>query len=92
QGKDAQAEELYERCQTVEEKCVGPEHPSVATTLDTRARLLQMQGKYDEAQPLYERAIVIWEASLGSDHAQVATGLSDLAGTLFAQVQAIRIL
>lgn len=51
---------------------------------------LAWQGKYDEAQPLYERAIVIWEASLGSDHAQVATGLSDLAGTLYAQVQAIR--
>lgn len=43
QGKYAEAERLYERCQAIEEKVLGPEHPSLATTLHNRASLLKAQ-------------------------------------------------
>ena len=43
QGKFAEAERLYERCQGIEDKVLGPEHPDLATTLDDRANLLQSQ-------------------------------------------------
>lgn len=43
QGKYAEAEPLYEHCQAMLEKVLGPEHPDVATTLNGRAGLLEKQ-------------------------------------------------
>ena len=43
QGKDAEAELLYERCQAIQQKVLGSEHPSLATTLNNRAALLTRQ-------------------------------------------------
>ena len=43
QGKYAEAEPLYERCQAIVEKVLGPDHPSLATTLSNRAGLLEIQ-------------------------------------------------
>ena len=34
---------LYGRCQEIEEKVLGPDHPSLAATLDGRAGLLVEQ-------------------------------------------------
>ena len=43
QGKFAEAERLYERCQAIEEKVLGQEHPDFLTTLNNRANLLHSQ-------------------------------------------------
>ena len=43
QGEYAKAGALYKRCQAIDEKVLGPEHPSVATTLHNRAGLLEAQ-------------------------------------------------
>ena len=43
QGEYAKAGELYERCQAIEEKVLGPEHPSFVTTLHGRAGLFKAQ-------------------------------------------------
>ena len=43
QGKYEEAEPLYERCQAIMEKVLGPEHPSLATTLNNRAALFYAQ-------------------------------------------------
>ncbi|CAN0491244.1 unnamed protein product, partial [Scytosiphon promiscuus] len=59
QGKYTEAEPLYARSQAIKEKVLGPEHPSVATTLHSRAGLLESQGRYEEAEPLYERCLAI---------------------------------
>ena len=32
EGKDAEAQPLHERCQEIQEKALGPEHPSLAIT------------------------------------------------------------
>ncbi|CAN0515401.1 unnamed protein product, partial [Ectocarpus sp. 12 AP-2014] len=37
QGKYSEAEPLYERCQAIDEKVLGPDHPSLATTLNNWA-------------------------------------------------------
>ena len=49
QGKYDYAEGLYERCQTIQEKVLGPEHPSLAVTLGNRARLYVRQVRGDRA-------------------------------------------
>ena len=43
QGKFAEAERLYERCQAIRETVLGPEHPYLAKTLNNRAILLHSQ-------------------------------------------------
>ena len=43
QGEYGKAGELYERCQAIKEKVLGPEHPSLATTLHNQAGLLEAQ-------------------------------------------------
>lgn len=43
QGKYDEVELLYERCQPIEEKVLGPEHPSLAITIHNRAGLLVCQ-------------------------------------------------
>ncbi|CBN74851.1 NB-ARC and TPR repeat-containig protein [Ectocarpus siliculosus] len=87
-GKYSEAEPLYERCQAIQEKILGPEHlehPSLATTLNNRAGLLEAQGKYDDAEPLYVRAIAIGEKALGPEHPDVAVWLNNRAELLRAQ-------
>ncbi|CAM9778863.1 unnamed protein product [Ectocarpus fasciculatus] len=68
QGKYAEAEPLYEQCQAIEEKVLGSEHPSLATTLNNRAGLLYKQGKHKEAVPFLERASFILRKKLGESH------------------------
>ena len=41
QGKLSEAESPYERCQTIEEKVLGLDHPCLAVTLNNRAVLLK---------------------------------------------------
>lgn len=43
QGKYAEAEPLYERCQAIQEKTLGPKHPKFAATLNNRAGLFKSQ-------------------------------------------------
>eukprot|EP00752_Nemacystus_decipiens_P009200 g8218.t1 len=85
QGKYTEAEPLYERCQAIQEKVLGPEHPDYAATLHGRAWLLESQGKYAEAEPLYERCQAIEEKALGPEHPNLATTLYSRAGLLQSQ-------
>ncbi|CAN0570484.1 unnamed protein product, partial [Ectocarpus sp. 12 AP-2014] len=69
----------------MEEKALGPEHPSLATTLNNRAGLLKAQGKYDEADPLYARVLQILFATVGEEHPNYASALNNRAGLLESQ-------
>ncbi|CAN0272778.1 unnamed protein product [Ectocarpus sp. 12 AP-2014] len=85
QGKYAEAEPLYARCQAIEEKVLGLEHPSLAITFNNRAELLRSQGKYDDAEPLCVRAIAIGEKALGPEHPDLAVWLNNRAELLRVQ-------
>ncbi len=63
----------------VAEKAVGPDHPSVATSLNNLALLYDTQGQYAPAEPLYKRSLAIREKALGPDHPDVATSLENMA-------------
>ena len=79
QGKSAEAESLFKRSLKIDEIALGPEHPTVATTLNNLAILYKGQGKLDEAEPLLKRSLQITETSLGPAHQSVATSLHNLA-------------
>ncbi len=80
QGQYAKAEPLYRRALAILEKALGPEHPIVATSLNSLAELYRDQSQYAKAEPLYQRALAIREKALGPEHPDVAMSLNNLAG------------
>jgi tetratricopeptide (TPR) repeat protein len=79
QGKYEKAEPLYKRALIIVEKELGPEHPTVAASLNNLASLYSIQKLYSQARPLLKRALKIWVKTLGPEHPDVATGLENLA-------------
>jgi Tfp pilus assembly protein PilF len=66
----------------IKEKSLGPNHPSVATTLNNLGQVFLLQHRYAEAEPLFRRALEIREARLGKEHPDVGTTLNDYASLL----------
>jgi len=71
---------MYEEMLQILEAELGPEHPSVATSLNNLAGLYRHMGDYDKALPLFQRALDIREKVLGPQHPSVVTSLNNLAG------------
>ncbi|MGH9966989.1 MAG: tetratricopeptide repeat protein [Pyrinomonadaceae bacterium] len=78
----ADAEPLMWRALEIDEQSYGPNHPNVATDLDTLAQLLQATKRLGEAEPLMRRALEIAEQSYGPDHPNVGSTLNNLAQLL----------
>src|SRR5215467_6280131 len=84
-GKYAEATDIAKRALAIAEKTLGPDHPTVGSTLNNLAALYREQGSYGEAEPLMKRALAIDEKALGPDHPDVGRDLSNLAGLYDAQ-------
>lgn len=78
-GKYERAVVVAKTALEVAEKNAGPNHPDVATSLNTLASLYQVQGQYAEAEPLFKRSLAIMEKALGPDHPNVAQSLENIA-------------
>jgi tetratricopeptide (TPR) repeat protein len=87
QRQYAKAEPLYERSLAIREKALGPEHPTVAKSLNNLAALYDSQGQYGKAEPLYQRSLGVSEKALGPEHPDVATSLNNLAELYYVQGQ-----
>jgi hypothetical protein len=68
QGRYADAEPLYKRALTTNERTYGPGHLIVATSLGGVADLYRIRGRYADAEPLDKRSLAIREKTLGPDH------------------------
>ena len=66
QGRYADAEPLYKRLLAINEKALGPDHPSVALALNDLAELYKEEGRYADAEPLYKRALASAPEQKGS--------------------------
>jgi tetratricopeptide (TPR) repeat protein len=80
----AEAEPLLERALKIDEKSFGPEHPSVARSLNNLAQLYQDTNRAAEAEPLMERALKMTEKILGPEDPHVAIYLSNLGELYYA--------
>ncbi|MBK9752030.1 MAG: serine/threonine protein kinase [Nannocystis sp.] len=78
-GSYAAAKSLHERALAIHEKTLGPEHPTVAISLNNIANVLYATGAYAEAKALYERVLTIKEKALGPEHPDLALSLYNLA-------------
>jgi len=79
-GHFAEGEQLHERALMIRETAHGPDHRSVALSLNNLAVTFEHLGRSTRALPLYTRALAIWETAFGPEHPQVAFGLNNLAG------------
>lgn len=79
QGQFQNAIPLALRALSIQEKALGPDHPSVAQGLTVVAALYFKLGRNAEAEPLYKRSLDILEKTSGPDDPAVATGLDSLA-------------
>jgi len=79
QRRYSEAMPLAQRALAIQEKALGPNHPSVAVSLNNLAELYQAEGRYAEAEPLYKRSLAIREKALGPVHPDVAASLGNLA-------------
>ncbi len=85
QAHYSEAETFYVKSLAIREQQLGTEHPDVATSLNTLAKLLRVLERYTEAEPLHLRSLAIREKELGTEHPDVATSCDDLAGLLSSQ-------
>jgi CHAT domain-containing protein/Tfp pilus assembly protein PilF len=81
QRQTSETENLYRRALAIQERQLGPNHPSVAATLNNLAVLLAGRGRYADAEPMHKRALAIAEKSLGPNHLDTAAMLTALAIT-----------
>ncbi|MEX1368261.1 MAG: serine/threonine-protein kinase [Nannocystaceae bacterium] len=70
---------LHERELEIREALLGPEHPSLATTLESIANCRSGLGDGQGALEVLERALAIEQRVLGPDHPEVAWTLMDLS-------------
>jgi tetratricopeptide (TPR) repeat protein len=63
---------LYKRALAIRQKSLGPDHPSVATSLQNLGRFYQLQGRYADAELLYKRSLAIREKALDLNNPDVA--------------------
>ncbi|MGH8604385.1 MAG: tetratricopeptide repeat-containing protein [Gammaproteobacteria bacterium] len=78
-GKYERAVVVAKKALQVAEKALGPDHPTVAASLNNLAALYDAQGQYAQAEPFYKRSLAIAEKALGPDHPDVATSLENMA-------------
>src|SRR6185437_8417844 len=87
QGDYNRATVAAKKALQVAEQTLDPNHPDVATSLNSLALLYSSQGQYTQAEPLYKRALAIDEKIFGPDHPNVAISLNNLAQLYQAQEQ-----
>lgn len=78
------ARALAERALAIQERELGPEHMTIAFTLNNVATALDQQGESRQARAVYGRALAIIEKTHGPDHLVVASFLNNLAGVEIA--------
>jgi len=83
--KDTEEESFVIRSLAIREKSLGKEHPYVAESLNSLARIYRLQAKYAEAEPLVIRSLAIREKVLGKEHPVVADSLYNLSELYKAQ-------
>jgi tetratricopeptide (TPR) repeat protein len=76
------------RAAEILERVLGPDHPFLASALDSLARQHREKGEREQARALYQRALDIYTKTNGPDHADRAFPLLGLAKLALAQAHA----
>jgi hypothetical protein len=78
-----EAEELYKKALSIQEKHYGPDHPALVNTLSYLASHYYRQQKLKWAEPLYERALTIGEQTQGRENSAVLSSMANVGRVYF---------
>ncbi len=79
QARYDEALPLLQQALAIDEKMLGTDDASMATSLNNLAELYTKQGKYIQAAHLHQQALMIRQKALRPDDASMATSLNNLA-------------
>lgn len=71
--------ELFEQALAIRKAALHPQHPTIATSLNDIATVLDGLGLLDRSMEMHTRALTIREAAFGPAHPLVASVLNNLA-------------
>jgi tetratricopeptide (TPR) repeat protein len=86
-AEHGEAEPLYRRALTIDEKSFGPEHPDVARGLNNLALPLSDTNRLAEAEPLFRQVLRIlaeFGHRTGHEHPHFRTAINNYAGLISA--------
>lgn len=86
QGRNPDAESLYCRAPSIEEKASG-----TGTILSNLAAPYRSQGNWAEAEPLYLKTLAVSEKRPGPEHPATAAPLNNLAGLYAVQNRFLKV-
>lgn len=78
-GRSVLSEPLYRRSLAIKTKHLGPQHLSVAHTMNAIAGALYSLGQLTQAEASCKMALLIFERELGKDHLNVGMASGNLA-------------
>jgi tetratricopeptide (TPR) repeat protein len=82
EGRNTEAEALYERVVSIQEKTVGPDHQELAANIYSLAELYRQDGRYEKAEPLYRRSLALMEEDQPAEGPALVRGLKTFADML----------
>ena len=82
EGRYNDARERFLRSLEIDERVLGPDHTSVASTLHALARVDHAEGRYDDARKRFLRSLEIRERVLGPDHPSTTGTYFEVAESL----------
>ena len=85
QGDYKESLEYFQKALAIREKVLEPDHPLVASVLDSIGNVLRIQNQYQKALECYRRALTIKEKAIGSEHPEVAESLGGIGRVFLDQ-------
>jgi tetratricopeptide (TPR) repeat protein len=86
QGLYMEAENWYNQCLTISQKCFGLKHLHVANSLYNLAYLYYINGRYNQAENFQIQALEMRKTLLGNINLDVADSLNDWVHLTFANL------
>ena len=85
QGEYEKAIEYNKKALEIRQKCLPPNHPSLATSYNNISSVYSNMGEYSKALSFYEKALEIFKKSLPSNHPSLATSYNNI-GTMYSNM------
>jgi tetratricopeptide (TPR) repeat protein len=82
QGRNSEAEAIYERVIPMQESTLGPDHWHLARSLYNLAEMYRQDARYSKAEPLYRRSLAILEKEPAEQRPALVRGLKTFAAML----------
>jgi tetratricopeptide (TPR) repeat protein len=82
QGKNEEAEKMYQQVVKGYEKTLGEDHPKTISAINNLAIMLRRRGRLDEAAAIMQKVLESRKRILGEEHPDTLLAMNNLANAL----------